>query len=1483
MPPTQESSEPDDLTAREEALARLTEELSEARSAGGTLDFDALAEKYEISREEVRSCASAVKALGDALRPSRQAPGAAADRQDLSAPALPSDYVVLEEIGRGGMGVVYRCRQRSLDREVAVKVLRPGETVHGDPFRRFQKEAKILAKLRHPHIVTIYEVGEAQGAAFYSMDLIQGESLANLIQQMRITATRAVRILGQVASAIAHTHSHGLIHRDLKPANVLVNEDGDAFVADFGLARDLEVAGQVSAKLTRSGHVMGTPAYMAPEQARGDAARIGEATDIYALGAILYECLTGRAPFAGGSLADTIYDVIHRDPVRPRKAAPKVPLDLEIICRKAMAKEPEHRYGTAQAFLEDLERFEEGRPIRARPPSLTYRARNLLRRAWLPLGSAGVAAAVVLALGLFLLLPRLRRTPAFELTIAEEDHEAGEHRAAILRMERALTKARAERGLSETYDGGRPPDEFMRVIYGRLARCRREFAEEVRDQGNPREAIRLLEAARSAHGQALGPGDSDSELEQILWLLATIPGEIGEVQEAVEGFQDLGRALAIRRNGAPIISLRDFHVYGPLLDRVGPFLMEPDHPLHEATVGLLILLLDNPGEDTAREVITWLAGHGDGAIPIVVARLRAYGDDGSGGAPASGADPGHLREVVRRIAPFCGENNLEDALLRACRDETLSVRGRAHALSLLADAGDLPPRGAPGDGGDPGPPGERTLQAWQEVRDLSRLDGYRKRIELAMEDLDGDPEPTGMQRLREWLEDRTGFTISPDPAGRARSEGEINRLWQDWWTRNRGEDPRTWLTRALDIDRAPGEEDLPDLLENFLESPGPRLSNPNPRVRLRAMWHHLLRLVAPEDVQAPLWIREEPEDLAMAWHEALREHRRDDAHQLRLARITLLGDFSRPSIDWEETKPIRVGEEVEIRRGGPSPYLQREPDRSLLLSWSPYSMLRRAWGVQVSVPGLVSRETAWWPRKEGLLLRTDLSWRRDQLRVGFWEGDSPSRTRSLSRTGTLLSDKGRVRMQHLQVHTDRLGRLKVQALLGILEPPRSRAEAWSIGDWRTRLAEDASKIADELAAAAPLDDEEHGLYTDLVRDLARAACYLSGPELVEPLARIHRALSGDGTLGAPGILSVARMLSGDHEDAHGSSPSAVTSGLPFGPYTRFTREAVVALWSSVERATPDFDPEDCPLARETLSVVRESRAGSDPRELAFFGILGLVLAITFVFRSLGSRYSPSQRSGAASVALAIGLIFIAVRLPVMGSDVLPDAVGYALASAGALVLGRFAAGRAHTLAPMGFGAALLMDVIGRAGGLPGLFLPLSVLFASLGVLGLPLLGMALETARPAEPRGFGRGYAGTVPLLLFVAVAACLTPHTPGPISTALEVLAVGATIPLICILIWLFYTRVSGDLKVRIGWGSVVVVLCFIVVPGAIWQLLQMGGLSDRPGLVRAHRWGLGVMESIGSFETLSPLFLLTGAYALLLALLEVRGSVCRRALYMD
>jgi serine/threonine protein kinase len=269
------------------------------------------------------------------------------------------DYELLEEIARGGMGVVYRARQVSLDRIVAVKMMRPGLLATEAEIRRFYAEAKTAAGLQHPNIVAIHEVGEIDGLHYFSMDFVDGPSLAGLVRERALSPIEAAGHVKTLAETVHYAHGRGILHRDLKPSNILVDSAGRPRITDFGLARPLNT----DSTATVRGSVIGTPAYMPPEQASGDQARISPASDVYSLGAILYELLTGLPPFRGATQLETVRMVLEQRPAAPRKLNPDVPRALEAICLRCLEKDSTVRYTSAADLSGDLDRFLRGEKL----------------------------------------------------------------------------------------------------------------------------------------------------------------------------------------------------------------------------------------------------------------------------------------------------------------------------------------------------------------------------------------------------------------------------------------------------------------------------------------------------------------------------------------------------------------------------------------------------------------------------------------------------------------------------------------------------------------------------------------------------------------------------------------------------------------------------------------------------------------------------------------------------------------------------------------------------------------------------------------------------------------------------------------------------------------------------------------------------------------------------------------------------------------
>ncbi len=357
---------------RDERLAHALQDVLRRQAAGEVVDLDA--QEPDLV-DELRQLLAVGQVLDFARAPD---PHRTAPASDAPAPDLPrtlGDYELLKELGRGGMGVVYKAWDRRLKRFVALKMILRGRSASHADLGRFQSEAQAAAGLAHPNIVPVYEVGEVEGQAYFSMKYVPGQSLAELVAAGPLPQRQAAAYVAAVARAVQHAHERGILHRDLKPANVLLDENDQPLVTDFGLAKRVE--GDPS--LTGTGAILGTPSYMAPEQTQPDARAPGPAADVYSLGAVLYQLLTGRPPFLAASAVETLLLVRSEEPVRPGLLNPQLDPDLELICRKCLEKRPEHRYTSADALADDLEAYLAGEPVSARSGSLVDFLSRLLR------------------------------------------------------------------------------------------------------------------------------------------------------------------------------------------------------------------------------------------------------------------------------------------------------------------------------------------------------------------------------------------------------------------------------------------------------------------------------------------------------------------------------------------------------------------------------------------------------------------------------------------------------------------------------------------------------------------------------------------------------------------------------------------------------------------------------------------------------------------------------------------------------------------------------------------------------------------------------------------------------------------------------------------------------------------------------------------------------------------------------------------------
>ncbi len=366
-PSTQPHADHDQL------LADLLAELSEQARQGRDADVEAVASRNPEIARELRELWAAVQ-IADAFTPRGASGALRAERAGLAVPTAPTppefmarnfgDYDLIAELGRGGMGVVYKARQRSLHRTVALKMILRGEFAAPEDLVRFQAEARAAARLDHPNIVSVYDAGQYDGQAYFTMRQVEGRTLADLLGAGPMTPREAARCLAVISRAVHYAHENGILHRDLKPSNVLIDREGQPHVTDFGLAK--WVTGSADAPRvgpTLSGGIVGTPAYMAPEQISHQRGKPSAASDVYSLGVILYEMLTGRPPFQAPTPVDTLLLVLDQDPVRPRLLNPKVDPDLEGVCLKCLQKEPALRYPSAADLAADLEAFLKGETL----------------------------------------------------------------------------------------------------------------------------------------------------------------------------------------------------------------------------------------------------------------------------------------------------------------------------------------------------------------------------------------------------------------------------------------------------------------------------------------------------------------------------------------------------------------------------------------------------------------------------------------------------------------------------------------------------------------------------------------------------------------------------------------------------------------------------------------------------------------------------------------------------------------------------------------------------------------------------------------------------------------------------------------------------------------------------------------------------------------------------------------------------------------
>jgi serine/threonine-protein kinase len=515
----------------ESVIVRVTDDVRERQKRGERPDPEEYAARFPRFASAIREVLAAVRVID------RPAPGngPAVVQAHGALPRSFGDYELQEEIARGGEGIVFKARQISLNRPVALKMIRAGALALPADIQRFQTEARAAANLEHPNIVPIYEVGEHQGLHYFSMKLVEGGSLAAAVAQDPKSwagpagQRRAAQLVATVARAVHFAHQRGILHRDLKPANVLLDAEGQPHVSDFGLAKRLEG----DSGLSGSGAIVGTPSYMAPEQARAQKV-LTTAADVYGLGAVLYELLSGRPPFQADTPLETVRQVLDKEPDRPRLVNAAMDPDLETVCLKCLQKEPATRYGSAEALVEELGRWLRGEPIQARPAGRAERAWRWCRRN--PVVAALLAALVLVFLagsaGVLWQWQAARRNAAVaeqNAAVAEHNADVAEHNANAFRRERDTArreKDRAERHL-----------RFIRERVDQLNRLGREL---LRRPGQYRTGQAVREEGLAFYQEML-PDEGNNpkvrrEAAQLFGQVAGIHQILGQARKAAEAY-----------------------------------------------------------------------------------------------------------------------------------------------------------------------------------------------------------------------------------------------------------------------------------------------------------------------------------------------------------------------------------------------------------------------------------------------------------------------------------------------------------------------------------------------------------------------------------------------------------------------------------------------------------------------------------------------------------------------------------------------------------------------------------------------------------------------------------------------------------------------------------------------------------------------------------------------------------------------------------
>jgi serine/threonine-protein kinase len=477
--------------------------------------------------------------MGDPAATTDHVPGEAGAKGELPSgqpprprrkkrPEVPG-FEILGELGHGGMGVVYQARQTRLKRPVALKMILAGSHASPQQLARFNVEALAVARLQHPNIVQIYEVGDHDGLPFFALEYVGGGTLHQKIERKPQPPRQAAELVSTLAQAMQYAHEHGVVHRDLKPANVLLTEEGVPKITDFGLAKAVEE----DSALTGSGTILGTPSYMAPEQARGQSHDVGPLADVYALGALLYDLLTGRPPFHGATPLDTLEQVRSSEPVPPTQLVPKLPRDLETICLKCLEKEPRQRYASACDLAADLHRFQSGEPILARPVSAPERFVRWCRR------NPKIAALGTAVFGLLLAVATVSTAAYVQIKQAQAQTEAA--------LQQARDNAEAEKAARlEAVENAKVAQEqsslTLSTIYGLISVTTADMRARPDQQEFGQKLLAIAEAGLERLIRSTAESKFDRTIAGVFQRRGDIFQDLGQTKKAFEQYQ---RAHAI--------------------------------------------------------------------------------------------------------------------------------------------------------------------------------------------------------------------------------------------------------------------------------------------------------------------------------------------------------------------------------------------------------------------------------------------------------------------------------------------------------------------------------------------------------------------------------------------------------------------------------------------------------------------------------------------------------------------------------------------------------------------------------------------------------------------------------------------------------------------------------------------------------------------------------------------------------------------------